>query len=188
MKFYFYEKTPAYGRGDTDRLILESLRQYAAETARFLPPDVTVRRSPLGKPYLPEFSPALFVGVTHTDKTVVIAFDEKPFGIDCESNSRRVRRRESVMRRFFSEKEQQYVRLGTYASDALETYDRSDMAINRRFLEIWVKKEAYVKYLGIGLAALASADTFTIDQTTGYFEKIPHGDDILYYFRPSGKG
>lgn len=50
----------------------------------------------------------------------------------------------SVMKRVFHESEMQYVQNGNLSVS------------NRRFFEIWTKKEAYTKYLGIGLATRLS--------------------------------
>ena len=51
----------------------------------------------------------------------------------------------------------------------------------RLFLELWVKKEAYVKYTGEGLKTLAAVDTTTL---SGRFENRSDEQHILYIYYP----
>lgn len=171
MKLYFYTKNAHYTQSDTDKLILTSLVRCQADTVhdndKPCADAVRVLRSPDGKPYLD--GSALHVGVTHTDSLVVIAFSERPFGIDCESTARHVKNARRLAARYFSERENAYL----FEDGA------GDEDIQLRFLEIWVKKEAYVKFLGTGLRDLAGADTFALP---GHYERIPYPDHILYTY------
>lgn len=110
-----------------------------------------------GKPYL-ACAPAFCFNLSHTKFAGVCAFDEGPVGVDIE----RVRgaeagwtsetvtsdqvKRDKIARRFMHVNEVGLLR-------------RSEHEVTT-FYEIWTRKEAYVKYLGKGLAMpLASFDT-----------------------------
>ena len=163
-------------------MIHTTLRRFRTETAQIgsesaadktdsgSAPCVSIRRTPFGKPVL--VGSPLFVGVTHTDTLAVIALSDVSFGIDCENGGRIVKRSERIAHRFFSDAERALL-------DACESAPERQ----RLFLDIWVKKEAYVKYLGTGFRDLAKVDTCAAD-IHGHFEKIPHGDDILYVYTP----
>ena len=56
----------------------------------------------------------------------------------------------------------------------------SDKKSDLRFLEIWVKKEAYVKFLGTGIKDMKNCDTFSVK---GSFEKADYGNNIIYIYK-----
>ncbi|MGN0348104.1 MAG: 4'-phosphopantetheinyl transferase family protein [Roseburia sp.] len=87
-----------------------------------------------GKPY---FSGCreLFFNMSHAGNYAVAAFSEKEIGVDIECLGRY---RESIVRRFFCEDEKAYL-------DAAEDTEQA-------FLEIWTKKESYIKALGRGIS------------------------------------
>ncbi len=141
MKLYYYKKSQKHSRTDTDVLILTSVGAFCEEFS--LPSYLgKVKRTKLGKPYLE--NDFLYVGVTHTEDVIIVCVSETPFGIDCERKMRKTKNRDRISERFFTEKERQYV---------LSQLDR-----DRAFLDIWVKKEAYVKYTGEGISGLCGCD------------------------------
>lgn len=163
MKLYFYEKRQKHTSADTEKLILESLEGCCGK------PQSAFRlcRNENGKPFVE--GNEYYVGVTHTDKLLIVGVDAENFGIDCESADRTVQNADKIAKKHFSEKECDYI---FAASDHTET--------NARFLEVWVKKEAYVKYLGTGIKDMKSFCSFSIE---GSFEKLNYGNNIIYIYR-----
>lgn len=164
MKLYYYSKEKGHTSLQTDELIKKSLESHLGITKTAF----KVKRTKLGKPYVDIND--LYIGVTHTDTTVVVGIDSVPFGIDCECLSRQVKNHTKIAERYFSRKEQDYVNC-----DNVSHAERL-----KRFLEIWVKKEAYVKYLGTGIKDLKNCDTFSL---SGCFELIKYGDNIIYIYK-----
>lgn len=168
MTLYYYPKSEKHRRADTDHRIAESLRRYLLKTGGVSSVPATVLRTENGKPYFENGFPQL--GVTHSDSVVIIALADTPFGIDCEDTGRRVPHRDALCKRFFSESEKEFVK--NVGSEEEKTH---------RFLEIWVKKEAYVKYTGEGLQGMFDTDTFTL---SGHFENRSDEKHILYIYHP----
>ena len=84
-----------------------------------------------GKPYLNAY-PNFHFNISHSENLVAVAFSDYPIGIDAE----KIRVPNfKVAKRFFADNEINYI-----GNDS------------RRFFEIWTKKEAYLKYKGLGLS------------------------------------
>lgn len=159
MRLYFYDKKCSHKREQTDMMIRESLKDYIS--GHSLPPyDGEILRTELGKPYI---NYPLHIGVTHTDDIVIIGIDDKEFGIDAEKSDRKMARRDGVMKRFFTESE----------CALIESAGDKDKA----FLDIWVKKEAYVKFTGMGLSGMKDCD---VTQLYG-FEKVENDRNLIIY-------
>ena len=93
-----------------------------------------IETTPTGKPYLPN-SPLSF-NLSDTEDWLAVAFSwEAPIGIDIEV-IRPIEEMEGLMVDCFSPREQAYVK----SQNSVE-----------RFWEIWTRKEAYCKALGLGL-------------------------------------
>ena len=159
MKIYFYDKKKGHKREDTDRLIRESLEDYISGYS--LPPyNGEIKRTGLGKPFIDY---PLCVGVTHTDSVVIIALCEKSFGIDAEKVGRVMARQDSIAERFFTKNERKFIE---------ESSDKQNT-----FLEIWVKKEAYVKFTGEGVPGMKNVDVALLSG----FERIENNKDLIIY-------
>lgn len=100
-----------------------------------------------GKPYIPEY-PNFQFNISHTKDALVIAVTNVPVGIDIETvESANM----NIANRFFSKQEQKFINLAN---------DNQD----KRFFEIWTKKEAYIKWTGKGLSqSLSSFDVTAPD-------------------------
>lgn len=159
MKLYFYDKDKSHKREQTDVMIRESLKEYILGHSLALY-DIEIKRTELGKPYIDY---PLHIGVTHTDDTVIVGIDNENFGIDCEKCDRIMERWQAISEKFFSANE---ILL-------LKTSDDS----NKTFLDIWVKKEAYVKFTGVGLSGMKSCD---VTHLSG-FEKIENDRNLILY-------
>ena len=113
-----------------------------------------IERDEHGRPFPkdPYLRSLLDLNVSHTENTIAVALavrekdGEAPrIGIDVEIPHPRIRKL-SLAERFFTENEQILL--------------RSSMHLDEDFLHIWTRKEAYLKYLGTGLAGqMQSADT-----------------------------
>ncbi|NLQ67755.1 4'-phosphopantetheinyl transferase superfamily protein [Streptococcus mutans] len=102
--------------------------------------EIQIRRHAYGKPYIKDYS-QIHYNISHSGEWVVVAIGRSPIGIDVEN------RREDwdlIGERVFSESEK-YWSQNSYKRKAI----------------LWTIKEAYVKYLGIGLSK--SLNSFSID-------------------------
>ncbi len=139
MKIYYI---PSYKKQNRDIAVINAYKQYCNDMNLPFGSDVSVERTENGKPY--------FIGsdtcfsISHTDKLTVICFAPFNIGIDCEKLSRTVKHKRLIADKVFSQNEREY------AQDSI------------KFLEIWVKKEAYVKFTGKGLADIKDFDTFSL--------------------------
>ena len=159
MKLYFYDKKCGHKREQTDMMIRESLKEYIS--GHSLPSyDGRILRTELGKPYIDY---PLYIGVTHTDEVVIVGIDDNEFGIDAEKSGRKMPRREAIIKKFFTSDECALVE---------NAKDRDEA-----FLNIWVKKEAYVKFTGIGLSGMKACDVTALSG----FEKVENNRDLIIY-------
>lgn len=102
--------------------------------------EIQIRRHAYGKLYIKDYS-QIHYNISHSGEWVVVAIGKSPIGIDVEN------RREDwdlIGERVFSESEK-YWSQNSYKRKAI----------------LWTIKEAYVKYLGIGLSK--SLNSFSID-------------------------
>ena len=104
------------------------------------PKEVAFRCSKTGKPYADGLD--IHYSLSHSGTMAVCAISDRPVGIDIEK-VRNVNMR--VAQKMFTPKEQYYI-----FSDKKK--------IQRRFFEIWTKKEAYVKKMGTGISDFLSFD------------------------------
>jgi len=156
MTLYFYQKKACHKSVDTDKMIAESIRRRLGVGG-----EIKILRTELGKPYIENMP--IYVGVTHTDDTVIIALDDKNFGIDCECKDRTQKNAEKIAERYFTENELRCI---------LDSADKDKM-----FLDIWVKKEAYVKFTGRGLSGMKTCDVTTLSD----FERIENDRNLIIY-------
>ena len=101
------------------------------------PDQLSVSTTKRGKPFLPGREDLHF-NLSHSGRWVVIAWSDRPVGIDVET-VQMDESKESLARRFFHQDEQDYL----FYADGQER--------GHRFFEIWTKKESYLKYLGTGI-------------------------------------
>ena len=137
-----------------------------------LPEDLPVREDENGRPYIaPEpDAPRVDFNLSHAGRYVVCALavaehaDESPrVGVDVEIPHPRVNK-ESLARRFFSEREIRQLEQTAYADS--------------EFLRIWTRKESYLKFVGTGLSGgMKAADTTDPDALGVAFSEYPIADD-----------
>ena len=112
-----------------------------------------ITKNEKGKPYF-KYIPDLFFSISHKDELTVIAFSACEVGVDVE----RIKTADLRVCRRFLKQEVDYI-----------TEQDSD----RRFFEVWTKKEAYLKCKGTGIAGgLDSVNVFECKPKikTLYFE------------------
>ena len=97
------------------------------------PQDISFKNHKGGKPYAEGLD--IHFSLSHSGNLAVCAISDKPVGIDAERNKEISL---NMAKRCFTQAEQQYV---------LSEKEKAQ----RRFFEIWTKKEAYVKLLGTGI-------------------------------------
>jgi len=98
-----------------------------------------------GKPSVKGLPEEMYISVTTADEVMVVVFADKPVGIDGErltrfENDTRENKPDYVnlAERFFTGEEAEYVREGTVEGE--------------NFANVWVRKEAYVKFTGKGMS------------------------------------
>ena len=101
-----------------------------------LPPEVRIGRTPEGKPFA-DAETDLSFSVSHTGSLWICAVGQQPLGVDVEYEDRPVKNPERLARRFFSVHEQKVLQEGGFSP--------------RMFLELWTRKEAFLKLQGTGL-------------------------------------
>ncbi|MDD4583743.1 MAG: 4'-phosphopantetheinyl transferase superfamily protein [Eubacteriales bacterium] len=87
-----------------------------------------------GKPYFKDL-PQVHFSVSHSGRYFGCSFETFPIGFDLEDLGIKRLKIMAVAKRFFTRQEYEYVLTGG----------------KKAFYEIWVRKEAYVKYLGKGI-------------------------------------
>ena len=132
------------GRPLTDALIKDCLLE-----AGFA--DVEILRTEKGKPYVAGES-VVSISVSHSGVYFVCAVADCPIGVDVQE--RRKANAESISRRYFSEKEQAYVK------DVGE----------KGFFTIWTRKEAYSKLTGLGLEELMRGTAVLEREDVDFFD------------------
>ena len=126
------------------------------------------------------------VSVTHTGDWLICAVGEHPMGIDAELKSRPVKA--ALMRRICTEEEVQWLERGAAEVDE----EHREEWLRQKLLWLWVRKEAYVKYLGTGIGEGLKTFSVVQERTTGDFcEKdgyqqvelcgIPEVEDALVF-------
>ncbi len=123
------------------------VRTIAYKELNILNREIIFCRNKYGKPYLKSY-PDFHFNLSHTRNAIIVAISDKPIGIDIE----KIRVADvKIARRFFTESEVAYIKKA-----------RIDM--DKRFYEVWTKKEAYIKFMGKGFSIpLNSFDTLDGD-------------------------
>lgn len=125
------------------------VRSYVCNLLHIDNSELAFAQNPYGKPMLLNY-PFVKYNISHTRNAIIIAFSDDEIGVDIE----RIRSYDlGIARRFFSQNEYSYI---------------LDNNSHNRFVEIWTRKEAYVKWLGKGLyISLSSFDVFDTEISKG---------------------
>lgn len=95
-----------------------------------------------GKPYFKGNN--IYFNISNKDNITVAVTSSKPVGIDIE----RLTFKEGVVKRFFRKSEQEII--------------KNSLDKELDFTTMWVKKEAYLKYLGLDITSIRKIDTTKI--------------------------
>lgn len=95
-----------------------------------------------GKPYFKGNN--IYFNISNKDNITVAVTSSKPVGIDIE----RLTFKEGVVKRFFRKSEQEII--------------KNSLDKELDFTTMWVKKEAYIKYLGLDITSIRKIDTTKI--------------------------
>lgn len=95
-----------------------------------------------GKPYFKGNN--IYFNISNKDNITVAVTSSKPVGIDIE----RLIFKSSVVKHFFSKNEQEII--------------KNSLDKELDFTTMWVKKEAYIKYLGLDITSIRKIDTTKI--------------------------
>ena len=157
MRIYY---TPTDKSISTEQLVIGLYKLYCEEKGLPYNSDGKVLRTEKGKPYFDGCD--VFFSVSHTNLLTAVCYAPYNIGIDCENINRKLKHAELIKEKIYSQKEREY------------------SADNERFLEIWVKKEAYIKYTGKGLSDIFKFDTFSLK---GNFNLTRYNSHIIctYY-------
>lgn len=118
------------------------------------PGEVEFLRGAHGKPYIA--GGGIYFSLSHTKGAVCAAFSDDEVGVDIERSDRTVS--EAARLRVLSERE------------------LSACADGEEFIKAWVRKEAFLKRLGVGITRdLRNVDTFMLPDTAVF----SHGDYII---------
>lgn len=117
-----------------------------------------LKKDARGKPFF-EGTPA-YISLSHSNGLCLAAISDSNIGVDIEKLSEDNERLFRIAKRYFTPDEAKYV----------------SACPERRFFEIWCKKESYIKYTGEGLSrSLSSFCVFDTDVTFSYFEFDGYG-------------
>lgn len=166
-KIYTYNKSKNHTSKQTDKYILESVEKYLEEKG--LPTEnISVIHDSRGKPEIQYDNDEveIFASATHTDNIVLVAVSTNEIGIDCEEKTRRIRHIGRLAGSFFS------------PAEIMSLEGLCDEDKRLQFLNIWVKKESYVKLTGIGLSGIRDIDTLSLPDHIVFTEKVL-GDDYI---------
>ena len=137
-------------------------RSTLSELAGCMPQELVFEKSALERPHLvfPRL-PGFDFNLAHSEERVVLAAARGlRVGVDIEHRTRRVDHR-NVAERFFSAYEQRALSALNDLNDEAEEGQVS--ARRRRFLELWVLKEAWMKADGRGISAGLNEVIFDLD-------------------------
>lgn len=113
--------------------LYEYVKEHAAKLLEISPDYITICKSEYGKPYITKTNHKLYFNISHTKGAGIVFFSKKEVGCDIEKVSMPDYR---IADRFFSEDEKRCL-YGAYNKKIT-------------FYEIWTRKEAFVKWLGVG--------------------------------------
>jgi phosphopantetheinyl transferase len=134
-------------------VIEKTIREYLGDE------NIQVLYTGKGKPYIKGVGKEKYISVTTKGKVMVLVCSDMPVGIDGEYLGRFGPDNKMdytvLSERFFSEEEAEYVRDG----------DGDPM----RFVRVWVRKEAYVKFTGKGLVDFPN---FSVTDGERFYSKI----------------
>ncbi len=128
------------------------VKEIASRQYNIADDELVLLKNEYGKPYI-ENCPAFHFNISNSYDLQVIAVSDSSIGVDIE----KIRPVNQKVAKRFAKDEYEYI-----------AEQNSDYA----FIEIWTKKEAYLKYLGTGIAGgLSSFSVFNLKEPLKTFKK-----------------
>ena len=154
MEIYFLLLTDSASKPETRSELSKKARKLvkkiASQRLNLKENDIIFSYNENGKPFL-ENHPHFHFTISHSSTAAAVVFSDSEIGIDIE----KIREADlRIAKRYFTEAEFNYITSSPENS-------------NRRFFEIWTKKEAYIKRHGLALKNLNTAETHST-YTTEY--------------------
>lgn len=131
-----------------------------------------VETNQYGKPIIKD-QPDFHFNLSHSGDWVVLAYGDKPVGVDVEQ-IKWDSGKENVMRRFFTPDEQEFVR------------GVDGQGIQERFFSIWTGKESYLKYMGVGLRKPLDSFSVLAQNTPNHFSFQPEAGYFVSLWTEDG--
>jgi len=154
IKTFIFENNP--DKAKRHEQVQAALREYTGVD------NAEVYYNSRGKPHIKGLPEEKFISVTTADEVMIAVIADKPVGIDGEriaafATEERRKKRDyiALAERFFSNEEAEYVRDGEMEAE--------------RFCKVCVRKEAYVKYTGKGLADFSN---FSVTDGIKFYTKV----------------
>jgi 4'-phosphopantetheinyl transferase len=145
------------------------IRMIACQELNILNDKIIFEKEKYGKPYIKDHQDFCY-NISHTRNAIVVCVSDNPVGVDIESIRKADMR---IAKRFFTNDELIYI-------------TQSETDKDRRFFEIWTKKEAYIKYIGRGLSMpLNSFDVLNITGNIQIYNFEKYGYSISLCHRPA---
>lgn len=172
MNLYFYDGKKLTGQ-ESEKMALNCVKSYVKEFGEGEELDIEYRnslgekelqrskkwditKSEHGKPFLPKVN--LDYNVSHSGLLWVCVVSKQQIGIDIQEV--REAKYEDIAKRFFTPDEFHYVELWGQEG----------------FFDIWVRKEAYVKFLGQGFAGEGFSNFSVLDEKGDLKDTIGEGE------------
>jgi 4'-phosphopantetheinyl transferase len=112
------------------------------------PEDVEITYNPFGRPSVSGYSRQVFFNLSHSSGISVLAFDpQNNIGVDVEKIDGKFEF-ESIVQLYFSKEEGKQIQ-------------SSEKKSRQRFYEIWTRKEAFLKAMGIGITENLQVDVLS---------------------------
>lgn len=128
------------------------VKEYIGSALKVNPETLVILTDENGKPYIENCK--IHFNISHCENMLVYAFSDEEIGIDIE----RIRPISlNILKRFFSEEEQEYVLGHIPTQDDYKKCENTETL--ERFYRIFTLKEAICKKSGIGIKGIRDADT-----------------------------
>lgn len=147
------------------------IRMIVARKQGILPAEISFSRTYYGKPYIRDSN--IQFNVSHSGEYVVCGISTKPIGVDIEEM--KDQDIACIAKRFFSNSELQYL------------YEEGETLLIERFYELWVLRESYLKWLGIGLSKPLNSFSISIaDENISVSDKNIMASPSFYSYSENG--
>lgn len=157
-KLFFIPLNAPKSNSELSHQAHEFLRYIAKQRLGISDEQFILAKNEYGKPYLARH-PNFYFNISHTQNAIAIAISYTEIGVDIE----RLRDpNQKIAHRFFTPNEVAYI----------ETRNNAEC-----FLEIWTKKEAYIKWQGKGLTI--PLNSFDVLETPNLFQTWHMGEYII---------